>query len=1151
MVLTNRRRRPLPEQQGQKEPQGLRGDGVSKASTPSARHRLRSAVFGRGIGASPSTTAAAAAAAAGAAAGATGGRDTGGGGEVDTTRGDKHLDTAAAATDAPMPSSSSPPSFPEGPLRTAPLSSSTAPSSSSSSSSGSSSLSPPPPPLATSSRRPADAFGVGGGDDDWVDETALRAAMATAYQTLGLVHGPVLAALDAQTTSVSTMDVTLTPPRVGGNDFGAGGGGGGPSDVTGGAGDAAVTMSGLEVLRRLASARKRLRKAERAAGEAPLSPLAEIADPSVFSEKAAGGERGFVRNGTGGGAPAAHRELLESRVRRGEAEVAALLRASPAETLRESLESFFSVYFPGAGLAEPHFFLDMGYPQSLPVDGYRRQLGVRIQRRVRGRIRSLLQESGGGIDVDVDVALTLAGGALFLACMDQTATRQEGRSNGGVEEQRTKDEPGAGDAEGGGGGGGGSVTAAGVEHKEESGGDAPEVVGPKATAPEITTGLEGETRGAPTQQQHRRRRHDDDDGAALLSGGEALLLVDYLCAAASARVKERRRMERSVAAAIAPSSLSERAGPSGGIEDLQSSAVWIAGRSVGLSSHAGDLGYSSTAAKAGASTAAVSRGILRRDGSVASCSGDSSSSSSLPYTGDDALVGEDREIWAPQLDWDGHQRARELPCAGQESTTGRREQDRNSSRGRDSAQQATAPVVPLANGQAARYGKHRRPRQVVAYVRGGLCALVAVRERDTYTGGAAEETEGGAGDEEGAAVEKVSADDVVHATGSSAAGSEGKERRAEYAGGTTGLSGVDKADELDEEACGGGGDGRGWSQRALLSLGRAIETSLSEDPDLTVLEDDVGDFYVQSVAAGANSSVDSRPAGLTNGHGQQHLRQQRQQQRRPSKPGPVQAVYHQSRPLSCFSGTGLVHFPPAATAVGGLTKAAAGGGGADGQAAVSGGDRDATPVLPSSRIGDASRRPGSGSPCSGLLIGGIAGGGNISDDGCGCDALVEAFGRRGRPDLGVEQMRRGSGGWSTVAAFDDVHARFKRQPAAVKGEGHRGGVGGVAPPSFRARELGIRTSMPKGNRWVIGQRCSGAGQRFGRDGGNGGGGGSSGDEVYVSIEAPVLSVGDVRTVARKAFLGIAGHAVAAPTVASMDAGGVSVSSGVVGAGRRR
>lgn len=34
---------------------------------------------------------------------------------------------------------------------------------------------------------------------------------------------------------------------------------------------------------------------------------------------------------------------------------------------QQSLQAFFVGYFPGAGLAEPHFHLDMGYPQSLPT----------------------------------------------------------------------------------------------------------------------------------------------------------------------------------------------------------------------------------------------------------------------------------------------------------------------------------------------------------------------------------------------------------------------------------------------------------------------------------------------------------------------------------------------------------------------------------------------------------------------------------------------------------------------------------------------------------------------------------------------------------------------------------------------------------------
>lgn len=72
-----------------------------------------------------------------------------------------------------------------------------------------------------------------------MDETALHAAMGTAYQTLALMHGPVSSALDTP--------AALPPPPSG---KGAGGGGD-------------ITIPGLEVLRRLASARKRLRKAKK------------------------------------------------------------------------------------------------------------------------------------------------------------------------------------------------------------------------------------------------------------------------------------------------------------------------------------------------------------------------------------------------------------------------------------------------------------------------------------------------------------------------------------------------------------------------------------------------------------------------------------------------------------------------------------------------------------------------------------------------------------------------------------------------------------------------------------------------------------------------------------------------------------------------
>lgn len=308
-------------------------------------------------------------------------------------------------------------------------------------------------------------------------------------------------------------------------------------------------------------------------------------------------------------------------------------------------------------------------------------------------------------------------------------------------------------------------------------------------------------------------------------------------------------------------------------------------------------------------------------------------------------------------------------------------------------------------------------------------------------------------------------------------------------------------------------------------LGRAIETSLSEDPDLTVLEDDVGDFYFQSVvAAGANSTPhDPRFASPSNGLA---LRKQK-----PSKPGPVKAVYHKSCPLPCFSGTGLVHYPPRPT---------------QGFIAVTGDDSNPSPgpSSSSSRVEGETRHIGAGKSRGGLLIGVMAGGKR--------DALVEAFGRRGRPDLGVEKMRLGRGGGGTIAAFDDVHVRFKRQPGTTREGCGKGGIARVAPPAFGARELGIRTSMPKGNRWVIGQRMPGVSQSVERDSGFRSNGDGLGDEVYASIEAPVLSVGDARAAARRTFSGIAGQAgVAAPVAAIVGEGAGRVSGVVVGTGRGR
>lgn len=80
-----------------------------------------------------------------------------------------------------------------------------------------------------------------------MDESALRAALSRAYDTFVLMHGTVSAAL-------RTPAVAVRPPTGSGSGGGVGTSGG------------ATVVSGFEVLRRLASARKRLRKAKAVRG---------------------------------------------------------------------------------------------------------------------------------------------------------------------------------------------------------------------------------------------------------------------------------------------------------------------------------------------------------------------------------------------------------------------------------------------------------------------------------------------------------------------------------------------------------------------------------------------------------------------------------------------------------------------------------------------------------------------------------------------------------------------------------------------------------------------------------------------------------------------------------------------------------------------
>ncbi|CAN0001829.1 unnamed protein product, partial [Ectocarpus fasciculatus] len=190
----------------------------------------------------------------------------------------------------------------------------------------------------------------------------------------------------------------------------------------------------------------------------------------------------------------------------------------------------------------------------------------------------------------------------------------------------------------------------------------------------------------------------------------------------------------------------------------------------------------------------------------------------------------------------------------------------------------------------------RRRRQAVAYVRGGLCALVAFRQRDQRCDGTAAAAAAAGGKE-------VATGDDAHARETQ--GEVGERQLDQGAAPSLDESRFSWPAGDDEET-----GASGWSQLQLLSVGRAIETSLSEDPDLTVLEDDVGDFYFQLLTAGADAGGNAR-SGSGSYPRKRHPQQQHQQQQS-RRSGPVRAVHHQDSPLPCFSGTGVVHHLPAA-----------------------------------------------------------------------------------------------------------------------------------------------------------------------------------------------------------------------------------------------
>lgn len=449
----------------------------------------------------------------------------------------------------------------------------------------------------------------------------------------------------------------------------------------------------------------------------------------------------------------------------------------------------------------------------------------------------------------------------------------------------------------------------------------------------------------------------------------------------------------------------------------------------------------------------------------------------------------------------------------------------------------------------------------------------------------------------------------------------------------------------------------------LLSLGRAIEISLSEDPDLATLEDDADDLYGQAFA-NPGSTASSNTGG---GGGFHDSLSSKRASGSIAEIGhaPLRSVHYRNSPLPCFSGSDLLSCPPlpsddsSASHPVTTDNAAKGGrrppeGGdsdhrhsymrdtgdenrqhrsralpavtatdafptvaqataatttttADTAAAAEGfsaSARDSFPSLsdldafeggglslsPSSRLvhkvgqenlvdgaldnalGDSfdgapggtrrgfheksdesvGSRGGGNSYRAGLLM--VGSGRSVSGPGGGFVSLREAFGRQGRAERGIEEMRRrGTGGSGSsvrdgrgheLAVLDGMHASFRVQnrhhahvrrrqhaeawePSETEVVGQDDGRSLPMMPSDRGiDEIGIRTSMMKGNRWVIGRRTDnrGGGSHSGTDGGEDSrerGGhfdqqqyelrdDDISGELYATVDAPILSVGDAR-----------------------------------------
>lgn len=347
--------------------------------------------------------------------------------------------------------------------------------------------------------------------------------------------------------------------------------------------------------------------------------------------------------------------------------------------------------------------------------------------------------------------------------------------------------------------------------------------------------------------------------------------------------------------------------------------------------------------------------------------------------------------------------------------------------------------------------------------------------------------------------------------------------------------------------------------------------SLSEDPDLAVLEDDAFDIYYETVAASAAAASSARESetssssavfgsgtgglsGFVN-RGRDRVTQHHRGPAPSSRFKPLSSVHYSSSPLPCFSGDGILRdvASPSPRPPGQLRASVARHGNdkrnngsppafstVDLAAALGGRLSTAPPPDPQTNIGDVGDGGIGLGHNEGLRQGlDLRGSQNF-------DALMGAFGRRGRADRGVG---RWTGTGIEVGVIDDMHARLTGPGRRLDGAGgRREGGGGVTIRRKRegggrvpvgVEELGVCTSTaPKEGRWVIGRRMVGGASVNGVANGtvvaddvvHGGCGvvddsavvDGGGGEFYVTIEAPVFAVGDARAAADRLASSVVG-----------------------------